>query len=445
MGAVKRLFDDLIVPAYYRAVDLFLSLVTRELWLIGGRASIKSTVAAYLIVLLVMMNRGVSAMVLRKHSVDIRTSVYPNIKQCIEWLAEKFPEQRLLERWKFREDGRFMTFDGNRGIVFHGLDDPQKRKSEKPPWGGYFGGLWCEELDEFGREEIRSLRKSVLRGGPIGVSIYTFNPPRSKRHWVNKAAARYKPGRHVFKTTFLDVLPHHPEWLGQTFIEEAMQAKAENGDEWNWELMGNAVGTGTEIFPKCEQGEITDEQIAAFKRDGLARYGLDFGFTSHPTVLTESAFVESEKTIYIWYGKYSHRAFEEDIADEIKERGLEDEEIVADSAEDRAIAKIRALGAKKIRGCWKSPDGWREAGIRFMAKCRIVIDSRPHRAKDVWDEMSVYAFATYVNGDLKEGFPKVGDDGMDSVRYGIEDVIKKHYKPKMWTLPQGYKRKVADI
>lgn len=441
----RALFDSLIVPAYHKAFDLVISLVAKELWLIGGRASIKSTVAAYLIVLLVMMHKGMSAVVFRKHSVDIRTSVYPNIRQCIEWLAEKFPRQRLLERWKFREDCRFMTFDGCRGIVFHGLDDPQKRKSEKPPWGGWFGAMWCEETDEFGRDEIRSVKKSVLRGGPIGICIFTFNPPRSKRNWVNTEAARPKPGRYVFKTTFLDVLPYHPEWLGPTFIDEAMQAKAEDGEEWNWELMGNAIGTGTEIFPKCEQGEISDEMIAGFKRDGLARYGLDFGFTSHPTVLTESAYVESENTLYVWYGKYLKRAFEEDIKDEIESRGLMDAEIVADSAEDRAIAKLRQMGVRKIRGCWKSPDGWRDVGIRFIAKCRIVIDARIGRAKDVWEEMSVYAFATYKNGDLKEGYPKLGDDGMDSVRYGEEDVIKAHYKPKVWTLPQGYKRKVETV
>lgn len=443
MDGTRASLDDLIVPAYHRAFDLFLSLVTRELWLMGGRASIKSTVAAYLVVLLVMMHKGVNAMVLRKHNVDIRTSVYPNIRQCIEWLAAKFPEQRLLDRWKFRDDGRFMTFDGCRGIVFHGLDDPQKRKSEKPPWGGYFGAMWAEELDEYGRDEIRSIRKSVLRGGPIGVSVYTFNPPRSKRNWVNMEAARAKAGRHVFKTTFLDVLPYHPEWLGQTFIDEAMQARAEDGDEWNWELMGNAVGTGTEIFPKCEQGEITDEMIARFKRDGLARYGLDFGFTSHPTVLTESAYVEEERTLYVWRGRYLKRAFEEDIYAEIEERRLLDAEIVADNAEDRAIAKLREMGVKRIRPCSK-PEGWRDVGIRFLAKCRIVIDSRPHRAKDVWEEMSVYAFATYVNGDLKDGYPKEGDDGMDSIRYAQEDVIKAHYRPKVWTLPQGYKRKYAD-
>lgn len=439
-NSFRRLFAKLIVPAYYKAVDLFLALIVRELWLMGGRASIKSTVAAYLIVLLVMMHPGLSAVVFRKHSVDIRTSVYPNIKQCIEWLDEKFPSQKILQRWKFREDCRFMVFDGCRGIVFHGLDDTQKRKSEKPPWGGYFGGMWLEELDEFGAEEIKSIKKSVLRGGPIGISIFTFNPPRSKRHWVNREAARHKIGRYVFKTTFLDILPYHPEWLGPTFIEEAMQAKLENGDEWNWELLGNSIGTGTEIFPKVEQGEISDEKIKWFKEHNLDRYGLDFGFTKHPTILTESAYVKEENTIYVWGGRYLYRAFESNIKDEIEARGLMDAEINADRAEDRVIAKLQQMGVHRIRACWKSPDGWRETGIRFLAHCRIVVDSRPGRAKDVWDEMSNYCFKAYKNGDLKDGYPKEGDDGADAIRYAHEDDIKAWYRPKMWTLPQGYKR-----
>ena len=436
--------DELIVPAYHRANDLWFSGLAKQLWLKGGRGSIKSTDAGYLLPCLVMMNPGLSAMACCMHGVDIKTSIYPNIKQCITWLAEKHPEQRLLERWKFREDCRFMTFDGNRGIVFHGLDDPTKRKSEKPPWGGYFGGLWLEELDEFDPAAVKSLRKSVLRGGPIGQSIYTFNPPQSRSAWVNAEAARPAPGKYVFHTTFLDVLPHHPEWLGETFIEEAMQAKAENSVEWRWELMGEATGTGGEIFPRCEQGEITDEMIARFKGNGMARYGLDFGFTNHPTILTECAYDPGDKTIYVWYGRYMYHAFEEDIAQEIARRGLQNEIVNADRAEDRAIAKIRNLGVPKIRPCWKSPDGWRESGIRFMAQHRIVIDARPHRARDAWNEMSVYAHKHYKNGDLHSEYPKEGDDAADSVRYALEPDIRAWFKPKVWALPKGFARSYGE-
>lgn len=443
--ARPRTFDDLVVPAYHRPNDLFFSGLAKQLWLTGGRASIKSTDAGYLIPLGVMAHPGVSAMALRVHGVDLKTSVYPNIKQCITWLSELWPEQRLLERWRFREDCRFMTFDGNRGIVFHGLDDPTKRKSEKPPWGGYFGYMWCEELDEFDPEAIKSLRKSVLRGGEIGQSIYTFNPPKSKSAWVNAEAARPAPGKYVFKTTFLDVLPHHPEWLGATFIEEAMQAKAENSVEWRWELMGEAVGSGGEVFSNVEAREITDEEIAEFKERGLDRYGLDFGFTNDPTALVEEAYDEANRTLYIFGADGGTGMFEEDIYAMLERRGLLDNEIVADSAEPRAIAKLRKLGVRRIRPCYKA-DGWMEAGMNFLraSKMRIVIDARPHMAKKAWDEFSRYEFARYKNGDLKTGYPDADNHWIDAGRYGCEPDISKAYKPKQWSLPQGYERRYAQ-
>jgi PBSX family phage terminase large subunit len=440
-----RSLDELIVPAYHRANDVFLSGLAHELWLIGGRNSIKSTDAGYLVPLTVMAHPGLNAMVLRQHATDLATSVFPNIKQCITWMDELWPEQRLLERWHFRGNCREMIFDGSRSIIFHGLDDPTKRKSEKPPLGGYFGCLWLEELNEFAPEDVRSLRKSVLRGGPIGQSIYTFNPPQSKAEWVNKEAARHKPYRYVFKTTYLDVLPYHPEWLGETFIQEAEEARLANSLEYRHELLGEAIGTGGEIFPNVEEGEITDEMIARFKERGQARYGLDFGFTNHPTILTECAYEKETETIYVWYGKYRYQYFEEDIAAEIHERGLDNEIINADRAEDRAIEKIRRLGVKNIRPCWKSPDGWRETGFKFMrsSRRRIVVDSRPGRAKDVWDELSTYAFKQYKNGDFHSDYPKEKDDAADSIRYALEPDIRADYTPKVWSLPQGFRRKYA--
>lgn len=440
-AARPRSFNDLVVPAYHKANDLFFSGLAKQLWLIGGRASIKSTDAGYLLPLGVMAHPGVSAMALRVHGVDLKTSVYPNIKQCITWLSELWPEQRLLERWRFREDCRFMTFDGNRGIVFHGLDDPTKRKSEKPPWGGYFGYLWCEELDEFDPAAVKSLRKSVLRGGPIGQSIYTYNPPKSKAAWVNSEAARPAPGKYVFKTTFLDVLPHHPEWLGQTFIEEAMQAKAENSIEWRWELMGEAIGSGGEVFSNVEAQEITDEQVASFKEKGWARYGLDFGFTNDPTALVECAWDEAGRTVYIWGAHGGQGMFEEDIAEEIGRLGIGNEEIVADNAEPRAIAKLRILGVRRIRPSWKA-EGWVDSGINFLrgGRVRIVIDPRPNRAKKAWDEFSTYEFGRYKNGDLKVGYPDKDNHWIDATRYALEDVIRLAYRPKQWSVPQGFKR-----
>ena len=138
-----------------------------------------------------------------------------------------------------------------------------------------------------------------------------------------------------------------------------------------------------------------------------------------------------------------YHAFEEDIAKEIQSRGIGNEIVNADRAEDRAIAKIMNLGVPKIRPCWKSPNGWREVGIRFIAQHRCVIDARPHRAKDVWDEMSRYEHKRYKNGDLHSEYPKEGDDAADSVRYALEPDIRDWYKPKSWA-PPTMRRRPSD-
>lgn len=423
LGVQHSPLADLMVPAYYDPWDMFSSGLAHELFMMGGRNSIKSTIAGYMVPCGVMANVGVNAMVLRKHEVGLATSVYPNIKQCIEWLDEKMPEQHLSYRWDFRKDCRLMTFDGNRAIVFHGLDDPTKRKSEKPPYGGYFGYLWLEELNEFGREEVSSLRKSVLRGGRIGQTIYTFNPPRSKAEWVNAEAARPKPYRYVYRTTYLDILPYHPEWLGDTFIQEAEEARLANTLEYRHELLGEAIGTGGEIFTNIEQCEITDEQIAYFRSHGMARRGLDFGFTSDPTRLVELAVDEPNRTFWFYLSDGGHGMFEEDIAELIEKHGMTNEVIIADRAEMKAIARLRRLGVNRIRECWKDPNGWKEIGMSLMrsSRWRWKIDARPHRAKSGWDEMSRYEFDRYKNGDLHTDYPsrpKYGDHDIDACLVG---------------------------
>ena len=209
--------------------------------------------------------------------------------------------------------------------------------------------------------------------------------------------------------------------------------------------MGDAVGSGGEVFSNVEAREITDEEIAEFRERGWDRYGLDFGFTNDPTALVEEAYDEANRTIYIYGADGGNGMFEEDISAMLARRGVIEKEVVADSAEPRAIAKLRILGARRIRPCWKEA-GWPETGLNFMraAKVRIYIDPRPHRAKKAWDEFSRYEFGRYKNGDLKTGYPDRDNHWIDASRMGLETDIRKAYRPKAWSLPKGYARKYKD-
>lgn len=435
--------ESLLVPAHYRAWNDFASGRAREQWLAGGRGSLKSTLASYMIAAGVMANRDVNAMVLRKHREDLKSSVYPQICKAIERLDALDPSRGILGRWRFRTNPMDMTFDGRRAIIFHGLDDPRKRKSETPPHG-YFGYLWLEELDEFaGMDELSSLRKSVLRGGPIGQSVYTFNPPQSTAAWVNAEAAKSRPGKRTYRTTYLDVAAHHPEWLGETFLRDADDLKVSDERRYRHELLGEATGAGGEIFTNVSQGEVTDAMAERFRERGMARWGLDFGFTNDPTVLVECAYDAGTDTVWI-YGEWRrHGQFTEQIFGEIERRGLLKSPIVADSAEQRVIGELRYMGAD-VRPCFKSPKGWREDGLRYLrSRRRIVIDSR--RAPKAWDEFRLYEYGRYGNGELRVEYPDGNDHAIDATRYALEDVIKAAVMRRPVAMPQGFRRSAAGV
>ena len=55
--------------------------------------------------------------------------------------------------------------------MFRGLDDTQKIKSIKLPFG-YIGVLWFEEADQIkgGEDAVRNVQQSALRGGEFGLT-----------------------------------------------------------------------------------------------------------------------------------------------------------------------------------------------------------------------------------------------------------------------------------
>ena len=432
-------FGDLLVPAYHGIWDALVSGRVREGWIAGGRGSIKSTFSSYLAPAVVMASPGVNAMVCRKQQVDVKSSVYPAVKEAIGRLDMLAPQAGIWRRWSFRKDATRMDFDGARSIVFHGLDDSTRRKSEMPPLGGYYKFLWLEELTEFdGTEELSSLRKSILRGGGGCFSVYTYNPPKSSAAWVNAEASVAKASKRLWKTTWLDVLPYHPEWLGETFIEDAREQERADPVGYRHEMLGEATGTGGEIFANVVTEEIGDEKIARFKERGQCRYGLDFGFTNDPSALTMEA-VDENGDIWIWGSDGGRGMFEEDIAAMLARHGLTDEPINADSAEPRAIAKLRQLGVRRIHPCHKAP-GWPEDGMRYMrsTRRRIHVDSR--RAPDAHRELTHYEYDRYKDGTYHTAYPDRDNHWIDAARYGLEPDVMRSVERRI-VMPRAFQRK----
>lgn len=435
-------FMDLLIPAHYEAWNDFVTAAYPEQWFEGGRGSMKSTTAGYFIVAGIMAAEpGTHAFVTRNHKEELRGSVYNEIATAISRLNEAYPEHNIASRWRFRTSPMDITYANGNSIVFHGLDEAGKKKSIRPPEGGYFRYLWMEEFDQYGgMDEVRSLRLSVLRG-KIGQSIYSFNPPQSTNAWVNAESLRQVPGRKVYHTSYLDVAKYHPEWLGPAFLREAEEMKAANPTIYEHTFLGKATGTGGEIFTNVHEERITDEQIETWKAKGMVRRGLDFGFTNDPCALVQSAYDRDTKTIYIFDEWYKRGQFTDGILEAIQRRGLTDAVIIADRAEPRVIGELRYRGCKRLHECWKSPDGWREDGMRWLrSRVRIVIDSR--RCPHAWEEFTRYEYKRFASGELRTDYPDGNDHTIDAVRYGHESDIREDCMKRHVGVPHAIPRRI---
>ena len=240
--------SDLIGPAFYLVHEDIIKDGHTYYDLFGGRGGLKSTFISLEIILGMMKDVRANAVIFRKYGVTLRGSVYEQIL----WAIEELGVSRL---WKTSVSPMQCVYlPTGQKIIFGGLDEARKTKSIKVS-NGYFKYLWFEELDEFsGMEEIRTVQQSVLRGGSKFVVFKSFNPPISANNWAN--AYVYEPRADSFrhKSCYLDA-PR--EWLGKQFFDDAEHLKEVNEKAYRHEYLGEAVGTGSEVFEFLEIRRIT--------------------------------------------------------------------------------------------------------------------------------------------------------------------------------------------
>lgn len=397
--------SSLISPSFY---DLHLDIKEGrhdEYWLKGGRGSTKSTFASTEIVLGLVADPDANAVVFRLYSNELRDTVYGQFVWVISrmGLEEKFRFQYAPMQIVLEETGQ--------KIIFKGADNPKKIKSINLG-KGYVKYAWFEEVDQFpGMPEIRNIIQSLFRGEDRHrISIFSYNPPRSGRSWVNQEVKIQKPGRIVHHSTYRDV---PPEWLGERFLQEAEHLKKTNPVAYAHEYDGEEVGTGLEIFTNLEIRQIADEEIRIFDR---IRQGLDFGFAVDPAAFDRMHYDRTRGRLYIFAEESGIGLSNADIWRRIQK--YNDRETVADSAEPKSIKELKGLGMR-IRGAKKGPDSV-QFGIRSLQGLNaIVIDSVrcPRAAR----EFQNYAHERLRTGEVRSDYPDKDNHTIDAVRYALED------------------------
>lgn len=377
-------------------------------WMKGGRGSTKSSFISTELPQLLIQNPDCHAVVLRKVGNTIKNSVYPQVQWGIEQLG-------LIDKFKYKTSPHEITYKKTgQKILFFGVDDPQKIKSIKLPFG-YIGIAWFEELDQFtGMEEIRNLNQSLLRGGPRFWEFCSFNPPKSQNNWVNEEKLTDDPDRLVHHSTYLGV-PR--EWLGERFFEDAEKLKRKNEMAYRHEYMGEVTGTGGAVFDNVEDKRLSDDDIATF--DHLY-HGLDFGFSMDPLAYVGMHYDAKREELYIFDEIYQQKLKNSMAAELLKPR-VRNDRLIADSAEPKSIAEMRDYGLR-ITGARKGRDSV-EHGIKWLQdRAHIYIDKR--RAPNTYREFVSYEYERNRQGQFVSAYPDKDNHAIDAVRYAMSEVMR---------------------
>lgn len=402
---------SLMARPFWDAYDDLQSAKHTEYWFKGGRGSTKSSFISIAIIVGMLNDRNANAIVYRMVGNTIKDSVYA---QMI-WAADALG---LTSICRMRTSPYEIIFKptGQR-ILFRGADDPMKSKSIKLT-KGYFKYLWFEELAEFhGMESIRTIKQSILRGVDEAFTLYSYNPPRSAQSWVNDEGLKPVESRLVHSSTYLDV---PPEWLGQAFIHEAETLKKTNDLAYRNEYMGEITGNGGSVFENARLQEITDKEI---KNLEWFYQGLDWGWFPDPFQWVRCAFDSRKRILYIIDEYRANKQSNRENFDALRSKLSWEEQLTADSAEEKSIADWREYGAPNIHAVLKGP-GSVAYSIKWLASlAAIIID--PKRCPFSAKEFISYEYLRNKDGQFVNGYPDADNHAIDAVRYAMFPVWRR--------------------
>jgi phage terminase large subunit len=417
---------DFVIPTFHPVLGDVMAHGHTHYWLHGGRGSTKSSFISLSIVLLIVAFPFSNAVVVRRFGNTLRDSVY---QQCLWAIGVLGLDGYFRAKISPMEIVYLPT--GQR-IVFRGADDPLKLKGVKFT-KGYCAVVWFEELDQFeGIDAVRSILNSLRRGGEDFWIFYSYNPPRTMWSWVNVECLERKRRADtlVKRSSYLDVIDEHPEWLGAPFIDEAEYLRDTNEKSWRWEYLGEITGTGGAVFDNVYEASISDSRIRGFER---VRNGVDWGWFPDPWRFVRCGWEPGARRLLIFEEHSANKMMPVDTGkvvvdaltfpDENGEEPFFHDQIVwCDDTPDSKVQMnvwrrelgIRVHAARKAR--------MRKVSYEWLAGLReIVID--PVRCPLTFSEFTLKEYERDRDGNWMDVIPDGNDHSIDAVRYAMMDDV----------------------
>ena len=343
----------------------------------------------------------IKILVCRRYGSTIRNT-------CFSLFKDILAKWQLTAHVKIRETDFNIKFPNGSEIIFIGLDEETKLLSLNG-----IGCIFIEEAFEVPKNIVEQLNlrmRSNVEGQQI---IMAFNPI-SKHHWLYDFCEVNPPASFRYShSTYKDnpfLPPEYVEELEELYIRNPQKARVFCDGEFGIDADGL-------VF---QNWKVEDFNHAAI--EGQLMVGLDFGFVNDISALVGSLLVESEKRIYVFKEYGATNKTNADLVNIISALGFNKSVIIADSAEPKSIAEIKAGGIQKIKPCTKGQDSIIH-GIQKLQNYEIVIHPS---CQGIITEFENYTWQKDKNSDIYINKP-IDDFNhyIDALRYSLQCVGTK--------------------
>lgn len=354
----------------------------------GGTRSGKTyAICQYLIYRLTSSQKPLTISIVRKTLPSLKGSVQRDLFEILDNLG-------ILYVGQHNKSENTYTF-GNHVIEFLSVDEPQKIRGRKR------NICYCNEVNELDFEDFRQL---LMR--TTDEMICDFNPS-DPVHWIYDEVIT-RDDCDTWITTYQD-----NKFLPKELVDEIERLRARDPDYWRIYGEGKrAVFSHRQIFqnwefiPKSEFPEFDD-----------VFYGLDFGFAQDPTAIVEIAKVNDK--LFIHEICYMKGMTNRDIADFLKEKGINDQMIYCDSAEPKSIEELKqmdVLALPAIKG-----QGSILPGISLIKEHDVFVSQE---SKNLEKEFNSYFWEQLKDETIINKPIDKWNHLMDAIRYGVYSKYK---------------------
>lgn len=339
--------------------------------------------------------------VCRRYGTTLRNSVFALFKEVLaKW--------QLTQYVKIRETDMSITFPNGSQVILLGLDEETKLLSL-----ANVSGVWVEEAFEVPKNLVEQLNLR-MRGQAENQQIWLSWNPISKHNWLYNFTVENPPENSTYiHSTFRDnpfLNAAYIAALEELYIRNPQKARVFCDGEWGIDADGL-------VFQNFKVEDFNHAEI-----EGQLMVGLDFGFVNDISALVASLMVEKDKRIYVFKEYGATNKTNADLVNIITSLGFNKSVIIADSAEPKSIAEIKAGGVQKIKPCTKGQDSIIH-GIQKLQNYEIVIHPS---CTGIITEFENYTWQKDKNNDIYINKP-IDDFNhyIDALRYSLQCVGTK--------------------